>query len=103
MAKFRAVMTKNFILKTRGAMLCCSVLEVLVPIAFIALMCLPRLLISDEHFGVTLHRPVPLSSLSWWGGGQAGVIFFYIEKQPSQPRDTVSGFHPPATPHSTCV
>ena len=66
LAKFLAVMKKNFILKTRGAMLACSVLEMLVPIAFIALMCLPRLLISDEHFGVTLHRPVPLSALSWW-------------------------------------
>jgi hypothetical protein len=46
-------------------------MEVLVPLAFIGLMCLPRLLISDEQFGLSLHRPAPLSSFSWSGRAPA--------------------------------
>ena len=52
-AKFRAVLRKNFVLKTRGSQLWCTILEVLVPVAFIALMCLPRLFIADESVEMT--------------------------------------------------
>lgn len=74
-AKFRAVLRKNFVLKTRGSQLWCTILEVLVPVAFIALMCLPRLFIADESVEMTLHRPAPIQSLTWSGrvpGGPTG-------------------------------
>ena len=74
-AKFRAVLRKNFTLKTRGSQLWCTILEVLVPVAFIALMCLPRLFISDESVEMTLHRPAPIQSITWSGrvpGGPTG-------------------------------
>jgi hypothetical protein len=58
---------KNLTLKLRGAARFCAALEVLVPVAFVALLCLPRALIADERRGVTLHRPVPLRSLTWSG------------------------------------
>ena len=70
-AKFHAVMTKNVILKTRGWMAACTVLELIVPLVFIALMCLPRALISDTTRGAVFHRPHPLPSLAWAGVGAA--------------------------------
>ena len=65
--KFRAVVAKNWTLRTRGAALGCSLLELVVPLAFIALMCLPRLLIADEDRAATVHRPARLDALSWSG------------------------------------
>jgi len=65
--KFRAVVAKNWTLRTRGAALWCSLLELVVPLAFIALMCLPRLLIADEDRAATFHRSAPLDALSWSG------------------------------------
>ena len=62
--KFRAVVAKNWTLRTRGAALWCSLLELVVPLAFIALMGLPRLLIADEDRAATVHRPARLDALS---------------------------------------
>ena len=76
LAKFRAVLAKNWTLKTRGASFFCFLLELLVPIAFVGLMCLPRALISDESHGVAFHRPNPIQSLAWSGvapGGGSGA------------------------------
>ena len=57
---------QNWTLRTRGAALV-LLLELVVPLAFIALMCLPRLLIADEDRAATVHRPARLDALSWSG------------------------------------
>tara|TARA_B110000503_G_scaffold112261_1_gene168216 strand:- start:3960 stop:4307 length:348 start_codon:yes stop_codon:yes gene_type:complete len=62
---FKALLKKNWRLKTRGAALWCFVLELLVPVAFVALMCLPRLLVADTNSPSLFHRTAPIESLSW--------------------------------------
>jgi hypothetical protein len=37
-----AMQSKNVKLKTRGLMCCCTVVEVVMPVCFFALMCLPK-------------------------------------------------------------
>ena len=37
-----AMMRKNFKLKSRGCLCCCTVVEIVMPICFFALMCLPK-------------------------------------------------------------
>ena len=88
-AKFRAVVAKNWTLRTRGAALWCSLLELVVPLAFIALMCLPRLLIADEVRTATVHRPAPLDALSWSGRLPAdGSGAYELVYSPSSSEDT---------------
>ena len=62
---YRALVWKNVALKTRGAALACFVLELCVPVAFVLLMCLPRLLVRDHEQPAVFHRVAPLESLAW--------------------------------------
>ena len=52
-------------MKTRGAAAFCFVLELGVPVAFVLLMCLPRMLVSDHDVPAVFHRVAPLESLAW--------------------------------------
>ena len=62
---FRALVWKNVALKTRGAALLCFALELCIPVAFVLLMCLPRLLVRDYAQPAVFHRVAPLESLTW--------------------------------------
>ena len=62
---FRALVWKNARVKTRGAAAFCFVLELGVPVAFVLLMCLPRMLVSDHDVPAVFHRVAPLESLAW--------------------------------------
>ena len=66
-SKFKAVLRKNFVLKTRGIMCCCSGAEVLAPIILFLLLCLPRLLIGEDKFGVQYFDASPIFDASWAG------------------------------------
>jgi hypothetical protein len=39
--------------------------EILLPVVFFALMCLPKALVDPKSFDVQLSQPVPLSSKLW--------------------------------------
>ena len=62
---YRALVRKNALLKTRGAALLCFALELLIPVAFVLLMCLPRALVSDRTVPAMFHRVSPIESLAW--------------------------------------
>ena len=62
---FNALLRKNWRLKTRGVAAWCLLLELFVPVAFIVLMCLPRLLVSDSNSPAIFHRVAPIESLAW--------------------------------------
>ena len=86
-AVFRAVLAKNWALKWRGLVCCCSgarsacerlvacanacaapcnaALEILVPLVFLGLLCLPRYLIADTQFPARFFAPANMTALSW--------------------------------------
>ena len=85
-AVFRAVLAKNWALKWRGLICCCSgapaaacgpacschpdcvastALEIVVPLVFLGLLCLPRYLIADTQFPERLFAPTNMTSLAW--------------------------------------
>ena len=95
-AVFWAMQRKNWTLKTRGLIKCCSgecppalpsamhlltlrsphpVAEILVPLIFLGLLCLPRYLIADVSNPATLYSPRPLSDLSWSGHPPTGGAY----------------------------
>ncbi len=92
LAVFRAVLAKNWALKWRGFICCCSgaspfcararlkelslltlaraarriaVLEIAVPLIFLALLCLPRYLISDQAHPARFYAPANITDLAW--------------------------------------
>lgn len=64
-AKFYAVVRKNALLKGRGLICVCSALELLVPLVFVALLCLPRALIDDDVYSARFYAPSPITDLAW--------------------------------------
>jgi len=54
-------MTKNYLLKTKGVLLCCTICEIVVPVIFLALMCLPKALVKDSRQNDELSRPYSLA------------------------------------------
>ena len=59
--QFKALLRKNYTLKRRG-LWCCSLFELLVPAAFVALMCLPKALVPDEKNHDVLYRPFSIGA-----------------------------------------
>lgn len=47
-AQFKALLHKNFRLKTRGLLFWCTLVEIIVPVVFVAILSLPRVLLSPE-------------------------------------------------------
>ena len=66
--QFKALLRKNYTLKRRG-LWCCSLFELLVPAAFVALMCLPKALVPDEKNHDVLYRPFSIGA-GWNALGQ---------------------------------
>jgi hypothetical protein len=57
-----AMQSKNFKLKTRGLLCCCTVVEVVMPVFFFALMCLPKVRVKRRGTtppALNLHRNGP--------------------------------------------
>jgi len=54
-------MRKNYLLKTKGVLRCCTICEISVPVVFLALMCLPRALVPDSRTNDELARPYSLA------------------------------------------
>ena len=57
-------MRKNFTLKTRGILCCCTGVEIVLPCFFLALLCLPRALVADERNNDVFAKPYQLAT-SW--------------------------------------
>jgi ABC-type multidrug transport system ATPase subunit len=54
-------MRKNYLLKTKGVLRCCTLCEILVPVIFLGLMCLPKALVPDSRTNDELSRPYALA------------------------------------------
>ena len=54
-------MRKNYLLKTKGLLRCATLCEILVPVIFLALMCLPKALVPDQRTNDELSRPYSLA------------------------------------------
>jgi hypothetical protein len=65
--QFRALLRKNWIVRTRGAIKVASVLELLLPAVFFVLMTIPRALLADQVYNETIY---PSRELSAWRWGQ---------------------------------
>ena len=50
-------MKKNYLLKTKGVLRCCTLCEIIVPVIFLGLMCLPKLFVEDSRSNDELTRP----------------------------------------------
>eukprot|EP00854_Cymbomonas_tetramitiformis_P016837 gene16837-20003_t len=62
---YNAMMQKNMKLKTRGIMCCCSVVELVLPVVFFGLMCLPKLFVDKEIKHDQFSASVPVYSTAW--------------------------------------
>ena len=58
-------MRKNFTLKTRGVLCCCTGVEIILPCVFLAILCIPKLLVPDSVNNDTVSRPYQLATP--WG------------------------------------
>lgn len=74
-AQFKALLRKNFIVKTRGAIKAATVLEMLLPAVFFVLMCIPRALIAEQFYNTTIY---PARDLGAWRWGQTCPIGYQI-------------------------
>ena len=54
-------MRKNYLLKTKGVLRCCTLCEIIVPVIFLALMCLPKAFVDDSRSNDEFERPYSLS------------------------------------------
>lgn len=55
-------MRKNFTLKTRGILCCCTGVEIILPCFFLALLCLPKALVDDSRNNDVFAKPYQLST-----------------------------------------
>ena len=62
--QFAALVRKNFTLKTRGVLCCCTGVEIVLPCVFLALLCLPKLLVEDSRNNDVFAKPYQLAT-SW--------------------------------------
>lgn len=46
-AQFKALLRKNFTVKTRGVMKWCTLIEVIIPAVFVAVLSMPRAILTD--------------------------------------------------------
>jgi len=67
--QFRALVRKNYLLKTKGILRCCTLCEIMVPVLFVALMCIPKALVPDERTNDEFARPYSLA-----GGMEAANV-----------------------------
>lgn len=63
-SQFAALVRKNFTLKTRGVLCCCTGVEIVLPCVFLALLCLPKLLVEDSRNNDVFAKPYQLAT-SW--------------------------------------
>ncbi|KAK3266229.1 hypothetical protein CYMTET_25133, partial [Cymbomonas tetramitiformis] len=70
-AQFGAMFRKNILLKSRGKLICglggyvAVFVELLLPVVFFALMCLPKALVAPHAFDTQLSQAYPLASRLW--------------------------------------
>ena len=62
-------MRKNFTLKTRGVLCCCTGVEIILPVFFLAVLCLPKALVKDERNNDFVPMPYQLST-DWGTTGE---------------------------------
>ena len=55
-------MRKNFTLKTRGILCCCTGVEIILPVVFLALLCLPKAIVKDQVMNDTVTKPYALAT-----------------------------------------
>jgi hypothetical protein len=65
LAVFRALLAKNWALKWRGCTACCSGVEIVMPLLFLFVLCVPRLLIADTAHMTRFYAPTKISDLTW--------------------------------------
>ena len=63
-SQFAALVRKNFTLKTRGILCCCTGVEIVLPCFFLALLCLPKALVEDSRNNDVFAKPYQLAT-SW--------------------------------------
>eukprot|EP00958_Prasinococcus_capsulatus_P014564 scaffold1535_cov382-Prasinococcus_capsulatus_cf.AAC.26 len=86
----KAILRKNFRLKTRGFYKCCTITEMVLPVAFFCVMCLPKALVEQDAFNDEYFNSVPLT-ISSWGDGQCpqGIMLGYTPDT-AEVRDVVA-------------
>ena len=62
--QFAALVRKNFTLKTRGILCCCTGVEIVLPCFFLALLCLPKALVKDSRNSDAFAKPYQVSKLT---------------------------------------
>ena len=71
-AQFFALVRKNFTLKTRGILCCCTGVEIILPVFFLAVLCLPKALVKDSVNNDVVTKPyqiaTPWGSTEYSGG-----------------------------------
>ena len=55
-------MRKNFTLKTRGVLCCCTGVEIVLPCVFLVLLCLPKMLVKDSRNNDVFAKPYQLAT-----------------------------------------
>ena len=80
-AQFFALVRKNFTLKTRGILCCCTGVEIILPVFFLAVLCLPKALVKDSVNNDVVTKPyqiaTPWGSTEYSGGRGAYCVDGY--------------------------
>lgn len=66
-AQVRALLRKNAILKFRGCQACCTVLQLLLPVVFFALMSLPKVFLDEWSFNESIFPETQINDAVEWG------------------------------------
>eukprot|EP00238_Polyblepharides_amylifera_P013822 CAMPEP_0196598342 /NCGR_PEP_ID=MMETSP1081-20130531/94265_1 /TAXON_ID=36882 /ORGANISM="Pyramimonas amylifera, Strain CCMP720" /LENGTH=1870 /DNA_ID=CAMNT_0041924027 /DNA_START=155 /DNA_END=5767 /DNA_ORIENTATION=+ len=94
-SQFLAVLQKNRRLKTRGNLLCCTIVEIIVPTLFFAVLCLPKALIEQTYYNDEFYSETSLQSSFWTLSCTEGHLVSYVpNSEPARDiaRDTVRHF-----------
>ena len=74
-------MKKNFTLKTRGILCCCTGVEIILPVFFLAVLCLPKALVEDSVNNDVVTKPyhiaTPWGATEFTGGGGSYCVDGY--------------------------
>ena len=80
-AQFFALVKKNFTLKTRGILCCCTGVEIILPVFFLAVLCLPKALVEDSVNNDVVTKPyhiaTPWGATEFTGGGGSYCVDGY--------------------------
>jgi len=92
-AQFFALVRKNFTLKTRGILCCCTGVEIILPVFFLAVLCLPKALVEDSVNHDVITKPyqiaTPWGSTEFSGGqGSYCVDGYKLLVAPATPEAT---------------